>query len=64
MAQKCRFPQVATAVYQSATSGSVPLSLPLTDRVSRPFYPRPYRWLGGDKSGLPQTLDEVKKAKL
>ena len=27
--------EVATAVYQSATSGNVPVSLPLQDRVNR-----------------------------
>ena len=51
--------EVATAVYQSATGGSVPMSLPLVDRVNRPFYPRPYRWLGGDASGLPQAVEDI-----
>lgn len=27
------------------------MSLPLVDRVNRPFYPRPYRWLGGESEG-------------
>ena len=47
--------QVATAVYQSATRGNVPMSLPLEERVLDPFYPRPYRWSGGDASGSPQV---------
>ena len=40
--------EVATAAHHSAIGGSVPVQLPLVDRVSNPLYPRPYRWLGGD----------------
>jgi len=50
--------EVAIAAKYSALWGSVPLALPLKDR-SLTLYPRPYRWLGGDQSGLPQSVDEA-----
>lgn len=50
--------EVAVAAKHSALRGSVPLALPLADR-SLALYPRAYRWLGGDASGLPQSTDEV-----
>ena len=40
--------EAAIAAKYSALWGSVPLSLPLEDR-SLTLYPRPYRWLGGDR---------------
>lgn len=40
--------EVAIASQQSAKRGSVPITLPLKDR-SLALFPRPYRWLGGDK---------------
>ena len=50
--------EVAIAAKYSALWGSVPLSLPLEDR-SLTLYPRPYRWLGGDQDGSPQSPQEV-----
>ena len=50
--------EVAIAAKVSAQRGSVPIKLPLEDR-SLSLYPRPYRWLGGDVSGRPQTLEEA-----
>ena len=50
--------EVAIAAKHSALRGSVPLRLPLDDR-SLFLYPRPYRWLGGDETGLPQTVAEA-----
>ncbi len=50
--------EVAVAAKHSALRGNVLLSLPLTDR-SLALYPRAYRWLGGDASGLPQSIDEA-----
>jgi predicted dehydrogenase len=50
--------EVAIAAKYSALWGSVPLKLPLEDR-SLTLYPRPYRWLGGDHSGRPQTYEEA-----
>jgi len=50
--------EVAIAAKHSALRGSVPLSLPLEDR-SLSLHPVDYRWLGGDQSGRPQTLDEA-----
>ena len=41
--------EAAIAAKYSALWGSVPLSLPLADR-SLTLYPRPYRWLGGDRA--------------
>jgi predicted dehydrogenase len=50
--------EVAIAAKQSARLGSVPVRLPLEDR-SLSLYPRPYRWLGGDVTGRPQSVQEV-----
>lgn len=50
--------EVAIASKMSAQLGSVPIKLPLEDR-SLVLYPRPYRWLGGDVSGKPQSADEA-----
>ena len=46
------------AAKYSALWSSVPLKLPLEDR-SLTLYPRPYRWLGGEHSGRPQTYEEA-----
>ena len=51
--------EVAIAAKLSATRNSVPVTLPLKDR-SLALYPRPYRWLGGDATGKPQSIEEVK----
>lgn len=48
--------EVAIAAKLSAQLGNVPVKLPLKDR-SLTLYPTPYRWLGGDASGSPQSLD-------
>ena len=50
--------EVAIASKISAQLGSVPVKLPLEDR-SLALYPRPYRWLGGDVSGRPQSATEA-----
>ena len=50
--------EVAIASKMSAQMGSVPIKLPLEDR-SLALYPRPYRWLGGDVSGRPQSATEA-----
>ena len=50
--------EIAIACKQSAQRGNVPLKLPLEDR-SLALFPRPYRWLGGDVSGLPQSAAEA-----
>ena len=50
--------EVAIAAKLSATRNSVPVKLPLADR-SLALYPRPYRWLGGDVTGRPQSLEEA-----
>ena len=51
--------EVAIAAKLSATRNSVPVKLPLDDR-SLTLYPRPYRWLGGDVTGSPQSIEEAK----
>ena len=51
--------EVAIAAKLSATRNSAPVKLPLEDR-SLTLYPRPYRWLGGDATGSPQSLEEAK----
>ena len=51
--------EVAIAAKFSALLGSIPLALPLQDR-SLTLYPRPYRWLGGDQSGRPQSVEEAR----
>ena len=50
--------EVAIAAKLSATRNSVPIKLPLEDR-SLTLYPRPYRWLGGDVTGRPQSVTEA-----
>ena len=50
--------EVAIAAKQSALRNSVPIRLPLEDR-SLALLPRAYRWLGGDVSGRPQSVDEA-----
>ncbi len=50
--------EVAIAAKLSATQNSVPIKLPLADR-SLALYPRPYRWLGGDVTGRPQSPEEA-----
>ena len=50
--------EVAIAAKLSATRNSVPIKLPLEDR-SLTLYPRPYRWLGGDETGRPQSVAEA-----
>ena len=50
--------EVAIAAKLSATRNSVPVKLPLADR-SLALYPRPYRWLGGDVTGRPQSIEEA-----
>ena len=51
--------EVAIAAKLSATRNSTPIKLPLEDR-SLTLYPRPYRWLGGDVTGRPQSIEEAK----
>lgn len=51
--------EVAIAAKLSATRNSVPIKLPLEDR-SLALYPRPYRWIGGDATGRPQSTEEAK----
>ena len=50
--------EIAIAAKLSATRNSVPIKLPLEDR-SLALYPRPYRWLGGDVTGRPQSIEEA-----
>ena len=50
--------EVAIACQRSARLGNVPMRLPLEDR-SLTLYPSPYRWVGGDASGLPQSIAEA-----
>ncbi len=50
--------EIAIASKLSAQLGNQPVKLPLEDR-SLTLYPRPYRWLGGDVTGRPQTSDEA-----
>ena len=52
--------EVAIASKLSARSGSTPIKLPLTDR-SLSLYPSPYRWSGGDNTGLPQSVKDAKR---
>jgi len=51
--------EVAIAARLSARLGSAPVRLPLEDR-SLALYPTSYRWLGGDATGRPQSLEEIK----
>ena len=50
--------EVAIAAKLSATRNSTPVKLPLEDR-SLALYPRPYRWIGGDATGKPQSVTEA-----
>ncbi|MDP6505642.1 MAG: hypothetical protein QF886_18620, partial [Planctomycetota bacterium] len=50
--------EAAIAAKLSATLGSVPVNLPLSDR-SLSLHPSPYRWEGGDGTGRPQALEEA-----
>lgn len=50
--------EIAIASKLSAQLGNQPVKLPLEDR-SLTLYPRPYRWLGGDVTGRPQTAEEA-----
>ena len=50
--------EAAVAAKHSALRGSTPLKLPLEDR-SLALYPRAYRWLGGDQSGVVQTTQQA-----
>ena len=50
--------EIAIASKHSAQLGSVPVKLPLEDR-SLTLYPVRYRWLGGDVSGRPQSVEEA-----
>ena len=51
--------EVAIAAKLSASRNSVPVKLPLEDRALT-LYPRPYRWLGGDATGKPQSPEEAR----
>ncbi len=50
--------EVAIATKLSAQRNSTTIKLPLVDRTAA-LYPRPYRWLGGDLTGNPQTVNEA-----
>ena len=50
--------EIAIACKLSAQLGNVPVKLPLQDR-SLTLYPVPYRWLGGDAAGNPQSAAEA-----
>ena len=50
--------EVAIAAKRSAALGSMPVTLPLQDR-GLTLRPRAYRWLGGDVTGLEQSLAEA-----
>ena len=50
--------EIAIACKLSAQLGNLPVKLPLKDR-SLALYPRPYRWLGGDVTGRPQSSDSA-----
>ena len=50
--------EIAIACKLSAQLGNLPVKLPLKDR-SLVLYPRPYRWLGGDVTGRPQSPDSA-----
>jgi predicted dehydrogenase len=50
--------ELAIACKLSAQLGNVPLRLPLQDR-SLTLLPRPYRWLGGDVTGRPQSPEDA-----
>lgn len=50
--------EIAIASKLSAQQGNLPVKLPLEDR-SLALYPRPYRWLGGDETNLPQSTSDA-----
>jgi predicted dehydrogenase len=50
--------EIAIACKLSAQLGNVPVRLPLRDR-SLTLLPKPYRWLGGDVTGRPQSPEEA-----
>jgi predicted dehydrogenase len=50
--------EIAIAAKLSAQLGNAPVKLPLRDR-SLTLYPSPYRWLGGDATGRPQSAEEA-----
>ena len=50
--------EVAIAAKYSAMLGNVPVRLPIEDR-SLSLFPVPYRWLGGDATNRPQSLEEA-----
>ena len=50
--------EVAIACKVSAQRGNRPVKLPLEDR-SLALYPRSYRWLGGDATDNPQSLEDA-----
>jgi len=50
--------EVAIAAKLSANRNSAPIKLPLQNRT-HVLYPRPYRWLGGDATGNPQSIVDV-----
>ena len=50
--------EIAIASKLSAQLGNQPVRLPLEDR-SLALYPRPYRWIGGDATGKPQSSDDA-----
>ncbi len=50
--------EVAIAARLSAQRDSAPVTLPLEDR-SMALLPRAYRWVGGDQSGRPQSVEEA-----
>ena len=52
--------EIAIACKMSAQLGNVPVKLPVQDR-SLTLYPSPYRWLGGDATGDPQSVEEAQK---
>ena len=50
--------EIAIASKLSAQFGNQPVKLPLEDR-SLTLYPRPYRWLGGDVTDRPQSIEDA-----
>jgi hypothetical protein len=52
--------EIAIAAKLSAQLQNMPVRLPLRDR-SLSLLPSPYRWLGGDATGRPQSLEEAAK---
>ena len=50
--------EIAIASKLSAQLGNQPVRLPLEDR-SLALYPTPYRWIGGDATGRPQSSEEA-----